>query len=72
MKDDPAQMTHYNISVGVTDAFMDAWEHDGNFDLVDPHKKQVVKTVRAQELFGKFLNTPGKRATGRDFLDAMN
>ena len=73
MKDDPAQMTHYNISVGVTDAFMDAWEHDGNFDLVDPHKKQVVKTVRARELFRKISEHAWKTGDpGVIFLDAMN
>jgi ribonucleoside-diphosphate reductase alpha chain len=73
VKDDPAQMTHYNISVGVTDALMDAWKKDADFDLVDPHTKRVVKTVRARELFRKISEHAWKTGDpGVIFLDAMN
>ena len=45
------QMNNFNVSVGVTDAFMDAVERDGDFDLIDPRTKVVVQTVRAREIW---------------------
>lgn len=52
-KDDLASITHYNISVGASDKFMQAVKADGEWDLVDPHTKNVIKTVKAKELFEK-------------------
>jgi ribonucleoside-diphosphate reductase alpha chain len=45
------QMNNFNISVGVTDAFMQAVEDKADFPLIDPRTKAVVKTVPAQEIW---------------------
>jgi ribonucleotide reductase alpha subunit len=45
------QINNFNISVGVTDAFMQAVRDDADFDLVDPRTKVVAKTVRAREIW---------------------
>ena len=50
------QMNNFNISVGVTDAFMDAVERDGDFDLVDPRTKVIVQTVRAREIWDAIVD----------------
>jgi len=45
------QMSNFNISIGVTDAFMSAVENDTDFDLIDPRTKEVVRTVKAREIW---------------------
>jgi ribonucleotide reductase alpha subunit len=45
------QINNFNISIGVTDAFMQAVRDDAPFDLIDPRTKTVVKTVRAREIW---------------------
>jgi len=45
------QMNNFNISIGVTDAFMSAVETDADFNLIDPRTKAVVRTVKAREIW---------------------
>src|SRR5213595_2356405 len=40
-KDDLTQVTNFNISVGVTDAFMEAVRNKAAYDLIDPHSHRV-------------------------------
>ncbi len=45
------QINNFNISIGVTDAFMAAVQCDGDFDLCDPRTKAVVRTVKARDIW---------------------
>ncbi len=56
VKDQAGVVDHFNISVGVTNAFMEAVRNDGDWDLVDPHSKEVTKTLRARDLFRKIAH----------------
>jgi ribonucleoside-diphosphate reductase alpha chain len=47
------QLTHFNISVMLTDEFMNAVKNDLDWDLISPSTKQVVKTVKAKDILLK-------------------
>jgi len=64
---------NFNISVGVTDAFMQAVKNDADFDLVSPRTGKVARTVRARELFDKIIHYAHRNGEpGVLFLDAAN
>ncbi len=67
------QITNFNISVGVTDAFMRAVEEDGTIDLIAPHDGSVWETVRAREIFDLIVKHAHHNGEpGMLFLDTAN
>lgn len=50
-KDVPGEVENLNLSVGITDEFMKKVKEGGEFGLVDPHTKKVVKEIEARGLF---------------------
>jgi ribonucleoside-diphosphate reductase alpha chain len=72
-KVDENQITNFNISVGVTDAFMKAVCDDGTYDLVAPHTGEVVETVPAREVFDLMVRHAHHNGEpGILFLDVAN
>ena len=72
-KDDTSQVTNFNISVGVTDAFMEAVREDEEYDLLSPRTGEVVGQERAREVFD--LVVAGAWKTGEPgvfFIDRAN
>lgn len=82
---DTGKLTNFNISVGVTDAFMQAVEKDEPFNLVheipckeggqpqDASGKFIYQTVRARELWKKIIvSTYDHAEPGVLFIDQMN
>ncbi|MDX1664221.1 MAG: adenosylcobalamin-dependent ribonucleoside-diphosphate reductase [Candidatus Promineifilaceae bacterium] len=66
-------ITNFNISVGITDAFMKAVESDSDFDLVNPQDGEIWQTVRARELFDEIVkHAYGNGEPGVLFLDEAN
>src|SRR5512133_443256 len=67
------QISNFNISVGITDAFMQAVEADQDFPLVNPRDGSVRRTVRARDLFDKLVTYAHHNGEpGALFLDAAN
>ena len=67
------QLTNFNISVGITDAFMRAVREHRPFDLVDPHTHAVVRTVDAVALFNHIAHNAHRNGEpGMLFLDTAN
>lgn len=70
MKDTDGTIKNFNVSVGVTDAFMQAVEGNGWWNLVNPRNKEVVRRVKARTLFNKIAEQAWKTGDpGLMFLD---
>src|SRR6056297_1818446 len=50
-KNDTTQITNFNISVAITDAFMDAVANDETYDLINPKTGAVIGQDNAREIF---------------------
>lgn len=57
-----------HTGVNITDAFMVAVLNDADWDLVDPHSKEVVETVRARELWQLLMEAPLNGSQGEPFI----
>lgn len=72
-KDENTKLNNFNISVGITEEFMQALEHDTQFNLLNPRTKKVVHTLKAKEVFDLIVNHAWKNGEpGIVFLDRMN
>ncbi len=72
-KDDTTKITNFNISVGVTDAFMAALEADASYDLVDPRSQQVTGQLRAADVWQLIIHGAWKTGEpGVFFIDRAN
>ncbi len=72
-KAEEGKLTNFNISVGITDAFMEAVRKGEDFDLINPRTGEVWKTVNARELFDKIAYYAHKNGEpGLLFLDTAN
>lgn len=72
-KQDSKEITNFNISVGVTEKFMEAVENDSEYDLVHPKTGKVVATEKAREIFNLIIeNAWNNGEPGIIFLDRIN
>lgn len=72
-KADNADITNFNISVGITEAFMEAVEAGKDYDLVDPATKTVTGQLNAREVFDKIVYAAWRNGEpGIIFLDRLN
>ena len=72
-KDDTSQVTNFNISVAITDAFMDAVKDGTSYDLVDPRTGEVAGQDDAREVFQMIVHGAWKTGEpGTFFIDRAN
>ena len=45
------ELTNFNISIAITDVFMEALERDGEYNLINPRSKEVVHSLKASKVF---------------------
>jgi len=67
------ELNNFNISVGVTDAFMQAAAGGSEYDLLDPRGQQAVGRLNAAEVYETLVTQAWKTGDpGIIFLDRMN
>jgi len=72
-KDDTSQVTNFNISVAITDAFMEAVKVDGEYDLISPRDRAVVGKENARQIFDMIVHGAWKTGEpGTFFIDRAN
>jgi ribonucleoside-diphosphate reductase alpha chain len=72
-KDDPRKLTNFNISVAVTNQFMEAVKAGTDYDLINPRTKKVVDKLNAKEVFEKIVDMAWKTGDpGIVFIDRIN
>ena len=72
-KDDTSQITNFNISVAITDAFMDAVARGGEYDVISPRNGEVVGQEDARTIFDMIVDGAWKTGEpGVFFIDRAN
>jgi ribonucleoside-diphosphate reductase alpha chain len=73
VKRDPRELVNFNLSVAVSDAFMEAYKSDSEFPLISPRTEKVVKKVQARELFRLIAESAWDSGEpGVIFIDTIN
>lgn len=72
-KNDTREITNFNLSVGITEAFMEAVSQDKPYDLVDPATGRVVGQHSARAVFDAIVTSAWQTGEpGIIFLDRLN
>jgi ribonucleoside-diphosphate reductase alpha chain len=72
-KEDQNKFNNFNFSVAVTEAFMQAVQNDGDYDLIEPSTKEVTATLNARAVFDKIVDLAWHNGEpGVLFIDAAN
>lgn len=73
MKLDGTSAQNFNISVAVTNKFIDALKEGDHYDLVDPKQGEVVGKMDAQEIFDMIVESAWKNGDpGLILIDNVN
>jgi len=72
-KSDPRALANFNISVAVTDEFMQAVQKNKEYELINPRDGKVVKKLKAREVWDLILSYAWKTGDpGVVFIDEIN
>jgi ribonucleoside-diphosphate reductase alpha chain len=72
-KRDQTVLTNFNISVGMTEAFMEAVESDSEYDIISPRDGSKVKSMPARKVFEHIVDMAWANGEpGIVFLDRLN
>jgi ribonucleoside-diphosphate reductase alpha chain len=72
-KQDPEALTNFNLSVAVTDDFMEAVKKWADYDLVNPRTGETIGKLNAKEVFDKIVDMAWRTGDpGIVFIDEIN
>lgn len=73
IKEDPREMVNFNLSVAVTDLFMEAFQKDEAYPLVSPRTGKEVRRLPARMVFNQIVQAAWKTGDpGIIFIDRIN
>jgi ribonucleoside-diphosphate reductase alpha chain len=72
-KEHNKQITNFNISIAITDEFMQKLQKGEDYDLIDPHTHKPVKQINSKEVFDLIVRQAHKNGEpGIIFIDRIN
>jgi ribonucleotide reductase alpha subunit len=72
-KEETHELTNFNISVGITEEFMNAVIQKKEFNLISPHSKRVVRNLAAEDIFNLIVEMAHKNGEpGIVFVDRLD
>jgi ribonucleoside-diphosphate reductase alpha chain len=72
-KQNPTFLSNFNVSVAVTDDFMQAVAEDGEYWLINPRNKEKVKQLKAREVWNLMAHSAWASGDpGVVFIDEIN
>jgi ribonucleoside-diphosphate reductase alpha chain len=72
-KNDLTKLTNFNISVALTDKFLEAVEKDSDYELINPRTKKIVGKESAKEIFNLIVQSAWRTGEpGIIFIDEIN
>lgn len=72
-KSDNSEITNFNISVAITEKFIEAVEKNKDYDLIDPKTKKTVTKLNARKVFEYIVDMAWKNGEpGIIFIDRIN
>lgn len=72
-KRDQNVLTNFNISIGITEKFMEAVEEDSEYDIVNPRTGEVCNRMSATKVFDHIIDLAWSNGEpGIIFLDRLN
>lgn len=73
VKREAGVLRNFNISVGITDAFMQTLAKNGTWPLINPNQKTVAKKINARRLWQEIIDSAWQTGDpGLVFLDTIN
>jgi ribonucleoside-diphosphate reductase alpha chain len=73
IKETDGVLSNFNISVAITDHFMEALKKDGEYELINPRTKEVAGKLKASEVFKRIVELAWKNGEpGVVFIDKIN
>lgn len=72
-KFDNDRLNNFNISVAITNKFMEAYKNGTDYELIHPNSKKVVGKLNAREIFNMIVDHAWRNGEpGIIFIDNMN
>ena len=66
-------LNNFNLSIAITDKFIEAVQKNTDFELIDPNTKKVAKKIKAKVIFDNIINNAWLNGEpGLIFIDRVN